>query len=133
MAQPDIATRDCSDCQKYQYDDKISDRGVMTPGARAKNRKGEDQLRIAGPPPCQCCPKKSPNEAHQYELSDKNMRTLNVYYQHRGANNLSLRQRADGMLARNLAVVDRLVRAHELETSLSNALATTPIMAIGVR
>lgn len=104
----------------------------MTAGQRMKTRSGEDQLRIAGSPPCQCCPKKSPQQAHEYELSEKNMRTVNIYYQQRAAGNLSPRQRHDATLAHNLALVDRIVRQHELETAMSNALATTPVMAIGV-
>jgi hypothetical protein len=91
--------------------------GVLQGGERVKQRgSGADQPRPAGSrPPCHACPKKSPREAHRYELNMKNIRAVQLYYRTRAmcGRNLSDREAGDPVLARNMAIIDQIVRHHE--------------------
>lgn len=115
LRHPEVASRSCDECKLWVFDEqgkKQISRGKPVPMGKAK-------------PPCRMCPKKSPEEAHQYELSRKNALTVQMYYTTRAMNgtNLSDEARQDSRLQSNLAIVDRIIRPHEAEQATSAAMA----------
>jgi hypothetical protein len=106
---PGPAAVPCEDCQKYVH--RVDAAGRVLP--QRHQHGGEDWLRPANvSPPCGKCPKRSPQEAPQHELSNKNRRTAELYFRVRATFGacLSERMRADALLAANLALVDCVVR-----------------------
>jgi len=73
-------------------------------------------------PPCQTCPKISPERAHEFELTEKNWRALAFYKKVKATNGacLSVESANDRFVARNLAILDRIFEAYErkLQTDL---------------
>lgn len=109
---PGPAAVPCGDCQKYVH--QVDAAGRVTP--RRLSHAGEDWLRPEGvPPPCGRCPKRSPQEAHLFELSRKNRHTVELYFRVRATCGACLteRMRGDALLASNLALVDGVVRRWE--------------------
>ena len=109
---PGPAAVPCGDCQKYVY--RVDAAGRVTP--ERLQHAGQDWLRPTGvPPPCGKCPKRSPQQAHEHELSPKNRRTLELYFRVRATFGTCLteRMRRDALLASNLALVDCVVRRWE--------------------
>ena len=112
MFHPGAASVSCDDCQRYVY--RVDEQGRVRP--ERLQHGGHDWLRPAGvPPPCGKCPKRSPQEAHLYELSPKNRRTLELYFRVRATRGacLTKRMRDDALLASNLALVEAVVRRWE--------------------
>lgn len=71
--------------------------------------------------PCESCPKKSPDQAHKYVLSEKNMRTYQFYRESRamGFANLTEAMKNDDTLRRNFAIIDEIERQTERSGGLS--------------
>ena len=98
-------------------------------GKIVKHR-GKDQRR---PPntktPCRTCPKKSPDEAHQYELSPKNEKAVQFYFATRAMSgaNLTDELKQDAIVQRNLSIIDRIIRQHEQESAV--AAVMNPLIA----
>ena len=82
-----------------------------------KYRLGKPLKRI-GSTPCKTCPKKNPQEARHYELSDKNRRAVDFYYETRAmfGTNLTPRMARDSILRRNMGLIDKIVRDYESKT-----------------
>lgn len=118
MEHPEVAGRPCEECKRWMYDRD----------GKKTLRRGLPVLRPANvPTPCSSCPKKSPAEAPQYELSFKNSQAVNLYYQTRAmsAGNLTSRQRFDPLLAKNMALIDRIIRPIEAQqAALGQFMAT---------
>ena len=76
----------------------------------------EERYYWGEPPPCrtpgESCPKGSPEEAPQHELSDRNWQTLQLYYRNRAVFG-RLADRFDELATANMGIIDRLVRDHE--------------------
>ena len=108
---PRIVSRPCSECQRWLFDD--THRKVL--------RLGRPVARPpASAPPCWSCPKKSPQESRGFERDlEKIGRTIELYYRIRGTAGccLSAAERSDSVLARNMAIVDAVVRKAELQRS----------------
>lgn len=79
-------------------------------GERQKTRLGDPLPRPAiQPPVCRLCPKKSPAEAWQHELSAKNEETWALYQQLKAAPYLCPEEwRGDPILMRNLSLCRRV-------------------------
>ena len=107
LRHPEVATRSCTDCQTWQYDKN---------GEIEKARDGGRMKRI-GITPCVTCPKKSPAEAKDYELSQRNHKAVEFYYATRAMRgmNLSEAQKQDALLSRNMARIERIVTDFEAE------------------
>lgn len=114
LRHPEVATRDCAQCQRWQYDDK----------GKIAERDGRPLKRI-GKAPCHTCPKKSPEQAHLYELSDRNKLAVEFYFTTRAMSGLNLTDdmRQDAIVQRNLAIIDRIIRPYEAERSALVAIA----------
>ncbi len=101
---PQLLKRTCQQCQTWLFDDQH----------RLVQRAGRPVRRPPGSPtPCWNCPKKSPAEARGFERDmGKISRTLELYCQVRATAGrcLSDREASDPLLARNLAIVDAIVR-----------------------
>lgn len=112
MFHPGPAAVPCGDCQKFVY--QVDAAGRVTP--RRLSHGGTDWLRPASvPPPCGKCPKRCPQEAHLYEISSRNRRTVELYFRVRATRGAYLTERmhGDALLASNLALVDGVVRRWE--------------------
>ena len=82
------------------------------------------------PTPCWSCPKGSPAEAPQHELSTRNRLAYRYYLQARAP--LGERLPADTITHRVLATIDRLVRASEAgraASSLAESLLVASVQA----
>lgn len=64
-----------------------------------------------GPPPCWKCPKKSPEEAHRYELSKGNLELYNLYCKVKATSGACLteEQKSSEWLSSRLAIIDTIV------------------------
>lgn len=103
--------RSCDDCQKWMYEDPGSEMS-----SKRALRRGEFIARPAGvPTPCWKCPKcegsaeKTPTTGRQSDLSDKNRRTLELYYETQAAH-LPI---SDPVTVKNLGIVHDYMKAHE--------------------
>ena len=111
---PEVATRSCADCKRWVYDDK---------GEVQKGRDGQPMKRpVNSRTPCRTCPKKSPAEAHQYELSDKNHKAVQLYFSVRGGVELCDDLKHDAIVARNMGIIDRIIRQHEQQQAAQSVL-----------
>jgi len=87
-----------------------------------QTRGGRPIPRPAGTPtPCHQCPKGSPEEAKDRELSDKNARAWWYYRQARAP--LGQQLPADAIVHRNHAIIDQVVRDAEEYRAAMPALA----------
>lgn len=110
---PGAARVSCEDCRTYLYDLEQGERKTYRAGPTREER---PYIRPAGvPSPCESCPKKSPEEARQLNLSPKNRKTLWLYLEVRAtfAACLTPIMRRDRLLRRNLAIVDSVYRDFE--------------------
>jgi hypothetical protein len=82
--------------------------------------------------PCLKCPKKSPDQAHEYELSQRNIEALIAYRRIRALHGrcLSDEEAQDGMLGKNMAIIDTIIRNHEtgdVASAMMNVMALTSL------
>lgn len=95
LVHPEVATRDCNDCQKYVYDEKTGQRALF---------RGKPIPRPASTgPPCHYgpdrCPKVSPDSG--LALSDKHVITYNHYLECRAVGQFP----DDAVVRRNARVI----------------------------
>ena len=88
-------------------------------------RGGQPAPRGKSPTPCWQCPKGSPTEAPDHELSLRNRRAYSYYVQARAP--LGDRLEADAITHRVFSIIDRLVRASEA----LQAAVNSPRLAVG--
>lgn len=111
---PGAARIDCQECAKYVYD--------LATGEPQTYRSGPDrtELPLARPagtlPPCEKCPKESPERAKDIELSAKNWAAYGHYLECRTVG-LSDGERRDPLVRRNAGIIDRAVREFERRES----------------
>ena len=83
---------------------------------------GHKQSRPAGlSPPCYECPKKSPQEAHKFELKERDLRAVKLYFRARavGWRGVPESLASEPLFGRVMSIIDRTVRAHEQERASS--------------
>jgi len=116
---PGVASFTCEQCEKYIYDFDTGKQKTFKAGAE---RKEQPYLR---PPnvatPCQKCPRESPEKAHEYELSDRNYRTLILYRRAKATmfHYLTEAEKTDPLVARNFAALDVLFAEHERQKQIT--------------
>lgn len=120
---PAVARINCSDCLKVVYDFDTGEPVRICNGTLP-------MLRVL-PPPCEKCPKKSPEREREFVLSDRNLKTIRLYYEVRatGGACLTERERSDRLLTRNLQLIDRLVREHERKQQTDDLLNILQLVA----
>jgi hypothetical protein len=110
---PGAARIDCEECKRFIFDLKTGERNTYRAGP------GREELPcvrpVAVPTPCGTCPKKSPASARELELSRRNVKTLWIYRQVRATAGQCLtdEMRRDGLLMRNLALLDGIFRDYD--------------------
>lgn len=112
LTDPRLAARTCDECRAWVYDEKTRER---------VKRGGRDVARPKNvPTPCHQCPKQSPEQASQHELTAANHRTYETYLEVQATSGASLtgEQRRAGVLLRRLAIVHRVVREVETQNLL---------------
>lgn len=116
LRHPEVANRSCELCHKWQFNERD---GATGRKGEIAQRNGHDLPRI-GKPPCKTCPKESPEKAHEHELSERNYRTLELFYASRAMScaNLTDAMKQDAIIQRNFSIIDRIVRTYESERSL---------------
>lgn len=112
LEHPEVATRPCERCMAFMYD----------PNGKQIKVNGEPMKRPAGTlPPCWDCPKKSPEHAHEFELSTANQRLLGYFLQARACGwNVPM----DDLTRERFGVIDVILRAFE-QQSLAAQFAGT--------
>lgn len=115
LRHPEVATRSCSDCKTWIYDDKGE---IQTTRGKQKMRRPANSKT-----PCRTCPKKSPEQAHEYELSDKNRKAVDLYFAVRGGAELRDDLKHDAILARNMGIIDRIMRQYEQEQAATSVVS----------
>lgn len=121
LRHPEVATRSCESCQTWQYNE------VDGPTGKAGEiaRRGGHKLKRFGKTPCVTCPKKSPDQARHYELSERNLQAVEFYYITRAMNgaNLSEDMKQDAIVQLNMGIIDRIVRPFEAEQASGAGVA----------
>lgn len=119
LRHPEIAATPCSECQTWQYELRDGKWEI------AERPKG-NRLKRIGKTPCRTCPKKSPQEAHLYELSPKNERAVEFYYTTRAMRgvNLTDAQKQDAILQQNMGIIERIIQAYEQEQQAAGAVSS---------
>ena len=112
---PGPASIDCEECKRFIFDLKTGRRETFKSGPKREEKPCVRPGKIL--PPCDQCPKESPEKAHEHELSDRNRQTVRLYHQVRATQGgcMTEAMKADRLLARNLAIVDQLYREWERE------------------
>lgn len=115
---PRIAAIDCADCCRRMYDMESGTPKTFKSGPEREIRyyDGPDHK-----PPCRtgwACPKGSPEESKDFELSEKNRRMMLIYRHYRATNGFShaganAGEPIDPLLADNLALIDGVYREWE--------------------
>lgn len=90
-------------------------------------RGGEPVKRPPGAkPPCRGCPKKSPEQAHEYELSPRNRRLYWYYLRHRATGCEPM----DEVTRERFAIIDPIVRSAE-NGALAQSIVTGMVALFG--
>lgn len=103
LSQPAIHDLPCRECIQFLYDPSKDWAPVL--------RGGRKQRRFTKPP-CQVCPKQSPDHAHQFELSPRNIMAVRHYLLHRAMNfnGLTDAEKSDPIVQRNFEIIDQVFR-----------------------
>lgn len=117
-----MAARSCEECQAKWFDDSTDpETGKWRFSTKTLMRGGQPLDRPETfKPPCRqktatgaTCPKGTPETAHENQLSEKNKRAVEFYKQTQACcgGNLTDAERQDGVLLRNLALIDEFYQA----------------------
>lgn len=123
LTNPKVSQLSCSECQQWLYDIKTGD---------PINRGEQKQPRPKGSPtPCFDCPKKSPKEAHLYELTDANLKAANLYYRGRATGWRGFPEwlLSEPLFSRLMALIGRTVKSVEQE-KLVESMALVSLQAL---
>ena len=123
MSRPDLAQITCDDCQKWVYHFEGPKSGEKM------TRRGLPVVRTA-PPPCWSCPKKSPDNAWEYELCDQNLLLLDDYWRGVGTSGAYFGGEVDPVTARFFGICARLYRNndHSVMIQAMAQIAKRPIL-----
>lgn len=93
-------------------------------GWAAELRNGQKVPRGRIPPPCKVCPKESPENAWQHELTEKNVQAVMHWKQHRAMafNGMADEEKTDPIIQRNFGIIDDEFRRHERQRELQDVL-----------
>ena len=110
LRHPGVALIDCNDCQKRLYDLRSGKPKTYKSGPHRE----ETYYWFEGKPKPPCttdegCPKKSPREAHQFELSRRGWETFEAWKRYRAA---PAAFEVDELAAAAFAVLDNLDREY---------------------
>ena len=129
MFHPGLTRFSCAECHQFVYD--------MATGERTKTCEGlVDVIRPKGPngeppkPPCDKCPKGSPERESEFILTEANRKTYQLYVevQATAGARLTKAMKRDRWLMQNLAIVHRIAEARkerkqeEVAVSMVNGL-----------
>ena len=124
---PEIATRPCSQCLEWWYDDFQEPEGKKWKFQnKIQERRGHKFKRPPHvQPPCRAvtpspCPKGCPEREHESVLSDKNRQAVEFYKRTKAmyGKNLTDEMASDEVLQRNMAVINDLMKAHEISAGV---------------
>lgn len=114
VTNPELATRPCGECKKWVYLDSVEGQRyeVDERGGKILTRGGKRVARGSTPPPCHQCPKKSPEQARDYELTERNIRMYEMYLKSQATGGMCLGELAhDPMVQRDFAIIHNIVTA----------------------
>ena len=99
---PRVAQIDCEDCQKVSYNLRSGRRNTY----EAQDGEQLPVLRT-GPPPCESCPKRSPQRAKQLKLREENRLMIDFYQRHRASKHSGSRLLGCPITQRNIRLIDQ--------------------------
>lgn len=112
---PGVASLPCEKCIQFVTD--LESGEVCTYSVTNRETGQREQLPQARPqetlPPCQRCPKGSPEQAKEMELSTKNWYAFSHYRQAKAVG-VTEQERNDPIVRRNFAIIDAAFRAFEM-------------------
>lgn len=114
-----MAARSCEDCAKWWYDDKPAEglfqNKIVSRGDVQFERPIDQKTKQRTKPPCEHCPKKSPEDARKMVLSTKNLQAYRFYRQSRAINHADItpEMAEDEIMRRNMEIIDTAVRTAE--------------------
>lgn len=86
--------------QRYETDER---------GGKILTRGGKRVPRGTTPPPCHACPKKSPEQAKDYELTQRNIRMYEMYLKSQATGGMCLGDLAhDPIIQRDFAIIHQI-------------------------
>jgi hypothetical protein len=97
-------------------------------GGKILTRAGKRVERGTTPPPCHACPKKSPEEAKLYELSERNIKVYEMYLKSQATGGMCL-----GELARDEETQRDFAIIHQIVTSIRDSRMEMALMKAGVK
>lgn len=105
--------------QRYELDER---------GGKIMTRGGKRVERGTTPPPCHACPKRSPDEAKQFELTDRNIKVYEMYLKSQATGGMCLGELAhDAEAQRDFAII------HQIVTSIRDSRMEMALMKAGVK
>lgn len=123
---PELATRPCGDCQKWVYIEQGEPEARHEKDSRGGKilTRGGKRVKRTTPPPCHACPKKSPELAREYELTDRNIKMYEMYLKSQATGGMCLGKLAhDPMVQRDFAIIHQIcsaIRDSRLEGVISS-------------
>lgn len=116
MSQPALHNLPCSECSKFIYE--------ATNGWAPLMRNGKKVPRGRTLPPCPTCPKKSPAESHEFELSRSNRQAVAHFLRHRAMNFQALTEaeKLDPIVQENFVIIDDEFRRHEKQAHFGDLM-----------
>ena len=121
LAHPQEANKTCKDCSTYVYDKDgslVLDRETKGPLLRKRSQKPA----CLTCPKCRGCNEQSPEVGRKSDLSRKNQRTLQLYYEHQACPG----EVTDLILRRNFGIIHQQFENYKL--ALQRALLSVPRM-----
>ncbi len=123
---PGVLEIDCNDCHKHVYDLEKGKAKTYKAGSKREERPMVRPPRV--PPPCDTCPKGSPEDKKYSRLRPVHWRTLAFYQQVRATRGACLTDEAreDAWLMQDLAILETLYQRFEREAlamELANQVA----------
>jgi hypothetical protein len=114
---PEVATRSCDECKRFVFDD--NGKKMMRGGNPVPRQPGAN-------PPCRTCPKISPENEKNCTLSEKNWKTIQLWYQSKATGgNVPL----DDIARENLGLVQYVMDAvSTVENAKATMMAMAPLM-----
>ncbi len=114
---PGISNLPCEKCLKYVTDIIGGSGDIATYGVTNLETGEREQVPQPRPqgtvPPCERCPKGSPAQAEEMELSPKNWQAFGHYRQAKAVGPTD-EERRDAIIRRNWAIIDTAYHAYEM-------------------
>lgn len=104
MFHPEVADRPCDVCRQWLFNENGT---FVERGGKRIRRPPNTRL------PCGTCPKKSPAEAHRYELTAKNRRAFQWCLEQLAVGGVPAELQTDPIVRRNMRVVKELLNKRD--------------------